>query len=72
MRYSDVHRLKQEFPHLFIEINGGITNLTQVKEQLKLVDAVMIGRAAYDNPYLFATVDNDIYGENLPLQPIDK
>lgn len=64
LRYEDVHRLKQEFPHLFIEINGGITNLEQVKTQLQLVDAVMIGRAAYDNPYLFATVDRDIYGED--------
>lgn len=63
LRYDDVHRLKQEFPHLFIEINGGIINLEQVKEQLNFVDAVMIGRAAYENPYLFATVDRDIYGE---------
>ena len=64
LRYQDVHRLKQEFPHLFIEINGGITTLVQVQEQLKLLDAVMIGRAAYDNPYLFATVDRDLYGED--------
>lgn len=63
LRYGDVHRLKQEFPHLFIEINGGFTSLEQVQEQLKLVDAVMIGRAAYDNPYLFARADSEIYGE---------
>ncbi|HBE18516.1 MAG TPA: tRNA dihydrouridine(20/20a) synthase DusA [Cyanobacteria bacterium UBA11149] len=63
LRYHDIHRLKQEFPHLFIEINGGFINLSQVKEQLQFVDAVMIGRAAYDNPYLFATVDSEIYGE---------
>jgi tRNA-dihydrouridine synthase A len=64
LRYHDVHRLKQEFPHLFIEINGGIKTLEQVREQLKFVDAVMIGRAAYDNPFLFASVDRDIYQEN--------
>ncbi len=64
LRYSDVHRLKQEFPHLCIEINGGITTLAQVGEQLNFVDAVMIGRAAYDNPYLFATVDRDFYGDS--------
>lgn len=63
LRYHDVYRLKQEFPDLIIEINGGITTLEQVKEQLKLVDGVMIGRAAYDNPYLFATIDRDIFGE---------
>ena len=65
LRYGDVHRLKQEFPHLFIEINGGLTSWQQVKEQLKVVDAVMIGRAAYDNPYLFAIADSEIYGEDI-------
>ena len=65
LRYRDVHRLKQEFPYLFIEINGGITSLAAVKQQLQFVDAVMIGRAAYDNPYLFATVDRDFYGEDV-------
>ncbi|MGC9528402.1 MAG: tRNA dihydrouridine(20/20a) synthase DusA, partial [Limnospira sp.] len=63
LRYEDVYRLKQEFPHLIIEINGGFTTLEQVKQQLEKVDAVMIGRAAYDNPYLFAGCDREIYGE---------
>jgi tRNA-dihydrouridine synthase A len=63
LRYGDVHRLKQDFPQLLIEINGGFTTLEQVQQQLQTVDAVMIGRAAYDNPYLFATVDRDFYGE---------
>jgi tRNA-dihydrouridine synthase A len=63
LRYSDVYRLKQEFPHLVIEINGGIQTLAQAQAHLAQVDAVMIGRAAYDNPYLFATADRDVYGE---------
>ncbi|MGF1570982.1 MAG: tRNA dihydrouridine(20/20a) synthase DusA [Nodosilinea sp.] len=57
LRYGDVHRLKREFPHLWIEINGGFTTVAAVAEQLAQVDGVMVGRAAYDNPYLFATVD---------------
>lgn len=65
LRYGDVHRLKAEFPDLTIEINGGFTTLEQVKQQLKKVDAVMIGRAAYDNPYLFAIADREIYGDNI-------
>ncbi len=65
LRYGDVHRLKQDFPHLLIEINGGFTSLEQVKQQLQFVDGVMIGRAAYDNPYLFANSDRDIYGEDV-------
>lgn len=64
LRYQDVYRLKQEFPHLTIEINGGIKTIEQTKEHLKYVDGVMIGRAAYHNPYLFAYIDRDIYGDN--------
>jgi tRNA-dihydrouridine synthase A len=67
LRYGDVYRLKRDFPHLSIEINGGIAELEQVRYHLQSVDAVMIGRAAYDRPYLFATVDRDIYGESTPI-----
>lgn len=62
LRYGDVHRLKQDFPHLWIEINGGIVTLDQVATQLDRVDGVMMGRAAYDNPYLFAEVDRRFFG----------
>jgi tRNA-dihydrouridine synthase A len=68
LRYDDVYRLKQEFPHLIIEINGGVQTLEQVQAHLTQVDAVMIGRAVYDNPYLFATVDRDVYGEDGTLR----
>jgi tRNA-dihydrouridine synthase A len=68
LRYEDVYRLKRDFPHLFIEINGGITSLEQAQEHAQFVDAAMIGRAAYDNPYLFACADRDLYGdETIPL-----
>lgn len=67
LRYEDVYRLKKECPHLSIEINGGIQTLEQVNHHLQRVDAVMIGRAAYDTPYLFATVDRDLYGESTPI-----
>jgi tRNA-dihydrouridine synthase A len=57
LRYGDVHRLKRDFPQLWIEINGGIRTLDEVATQLASVDAVMVGRAAYDHPFLFSTVD---------------
>jgi tRNA-dihydrouridine synthase A len=66
LRYDLVHQLKRDFPHLSIEINGGFTTLEQAKIQLQSVDAVMIGRAIYDNPYLLALADSEIYGENTP------
>ncbi len=68
LRYDLVHQLKQDFPQLSIEINGGFTSLEQVQTQLQLVDAVMIGRAAYDNPYLLALADREIYGESTPIR----
>lgn len=67
LRYADVHQLKQDFPHLQIEINGGFKTLEQVKTQLQAVDAVMIGRAAYDVPFLFEKADQEIFGE--PTEP---
>ncbi|MCX7998230.1 MAG: tRNA dihydrouridine(20/20a) synthase DusA [Leptospiraceae bacterium] len=57
LRYEDVYKLKQDFPHLTIEINGGIRTLEDVQKHLRYVDGVMIGRAAYENPYLFAQAD---------------
>ncbi|WP_404783788.1 tRNA dihydrouridine(20/20a) synthase DusA [Altericista sp. CCNU0014] len=63
LRYVEVYRLKQDFPHLNVEINGGIQTLTQAQDHLHHVDAVMIGRATYDDPFLFAMADRIIYGE---------
>ena len=57
LRYEEVWRLKSERPDLVIEINGGIGALAEVEEHLVHVDAVMIGRAAYDRPLLFTDVD---------------
>jgi tRNA-dihydrouridine synthase A len=66
LRYDDVHRLKRDFPQLWIEINGGFLNLEQTQAQYQFVDAVMIGRAAYDNPYILALADREIYGDDTP------
>ena len=66
LRYEAVHHLKQELPHLWIEINGGIKTLSQAQEHLEQVDAVMIGRAAYDVPYLFAEADGLVFSDSMP------
>lgn len=62
LRYPDVYRLKREFPELVIEINGGIRDLDRAAEHLERVDAVMIGRAAYEEPWIFADVDRRFFG----------
>ncbi len=54
LRYEDVYRLKQDFPELYIEINGGIKTLDDIKTHLAYVDGVMIGREAYHNPFILA------------------
>jgi tRNA-dihydrouridine synthase A len=68
LRYEDVHRLKRDFPELFIEINGGFVTLEQSLPQLDHVNAVMIGRAAYDEPYMFADADRLFYGDESPVR----
>jgi tRNA-dihydrouridine synthase A len=57
LRYEIVHRLKADFPHLNIAINGGLTTNLQIAEQLKVLDGVMLGREAYHNPWLMASWD---------------
>ena len=54
LKYEYVYRLKRDFPHLEIVINGGITSMAEVERHLEQVDGVMIGRAAYSNPWLLA------------------
>jgi len=66
LRYDDVYGLKADFPALRIEINGGITTLLQTTTHLQHVDGVMIGRAAYDHPYLFAEADALLCGDTTP------
>ncbi|TSB23426.1 tRNA dihydrouridine(20/20a) synthase DusA [Psychrobacter sp. YGAH215] len=61
LRYNDVYRLKQDFPTLDIEINGGIETVADIKTHLQHVDGVMIGRAFYHNPYLLAEA-NSLWG----------
>lgn len=54
LRYDDVYRLKQDFPHLTIHINGGIKTVTEIHDHWQHLDGVMIGREAYHNPYVLA------------------
>ena len=60
--YGRVYRLKSEQPQLTIVINGGIESLDEAQEHLLHVDGVMLGRAAYQNPYLLAGVDRTVFG----------
>jgi tRNA-dihydrouridine synthase A len=63
LRYEFVHRLKRDFPHLTIAVNGGITTGEQVAHQLEHVDGVMVGREAYHNPWWIAQWDEAFFGD---------
>jgi tRNA-dihydrouridine synthase A len=63
--YNRVYRLKQAMPDVPVIINGGIADLTEAKAHLAHVDGVMLGRAAYQEPWRLLTVDSEIFGEAL-------
>jgi len=64
--YARVWALKASHPELEIIINGGIATLGSAQAQLAKVDGVAIGRSAYQNPYLLADVDRQLFGEKAP------
>jgi len=68
LQYETVHRLKADFPEIEILINGGIRSLEEAERQLRLVDGVMVGRAAYENPYLLSEVDRRFYARQEPCR----
>jgi len=63
LRYELAYQLKRDFPDLIISVNGGITTNAQITEHLQHADGVMVGRAAYHNPWLMSTWDSEFYGE---------
>ena len=67
--YERVYALKEKFPELNIILNGGITDTPTIKEALEKLDGAMIGREAYQNPYFFAEIERDIFGNtNIPTR----
>jgi tRNA-dihydrouridine synthase A len=65
--YGLVYELKRTRPDLTIVLNGGVTTLDQAKAHLTHVDGVMMGRAAYQSPWLLADADRAIFGEAAPM-----
>ena len=57
-----VHDVKRAFPELTIVINGGFNDIESARQQLDRVDGVMLGRAAYSNPFILAAVDELFFG----------
>lgn len=76
LRYDVVHRLALEFPELEIVLNGGINNLGAVNDHISGtgewggygggVAGVMVGRAAYFDPWTFRHTDSAVFGSTDP------
>lgn len=67
LKYSWVYDLKARYPELEIIINGGIKTLQECHQHLEHLDGVMVGREAYQNPWLLASVDSELFGEAAPV-----
>lgn len=65
--YDLVRRVKAERPHLKIVLNGGLPSLQAAAEHLSWADGVMLGRAAYEQPWRLAKVDSLIFGAPDPV-----
>jgi len=64
--YHRVYRLKAAMPDVPIIINGGIAGLAEAKAHLEHVDGVMLGRAAYQEPWRLLSADPELFGEPAP------
>ena len=68
LKYDYVYKLKNDFPDLEIIINGGIKTLDESSKHLTKVDGIMIGRAAYDNPFILKDIEPRFYNEDSPIK----
>jgi len=66
LRYDVVRRLKRDFPAARFVLNGGLGTLDEALQQSQELDGVMLGRAAYHDPYLLARVDSAVFGDAGP------
>ena len=66
LNYARVHRLAEEFPQLTIVINGGVVDAAAAAAQCEQVDGVMLGRAAYHDPFVLAQCEAALFGTPLP------
>lgn len=72
LNYERVYQLKASFPQLTLAINGGIKTLQDVKQHLCHVDSVMIGREAFNRPWLFAHADRQLFHTSTALPKLSE
>jgi tRNA-dihydrouridine synthase A len=67
LRYEFVRRLKREFVDACFVLNGGLTDWEQVAREVEGLDGVMLGRAAYHDPWMLARVDASLFDSAGPV-----
>ncbi len=67
LNYERVYAIKEKYPDLRIIINGGIKAVDEIKTHIAQLDGVMIGREAYQNPYVLAEIERKIFGNHAIL-----
>ena len=67
LNYEFVYKIKKEFPHLEIIINGGVDNIHSIKNHLKIVDGVMIGRKIYKSPFFLKEIEEEIFNNKTEI-----
>ncbi|MBK4215177.1 tRNA dihydrouridine(20/20a) synthase DusA [Paracoccus caeni] len=65
--YPLVHSMKAAFPDMHLSINGGIADMDQVRQHLQVMDGVMVGRAAYHQPWDILGSADQLWGETPPF-----
>lgn len=71
LRYDIAAEIKQKYPQLRVILNGGLSDIAQMKEQLDIFDGVMIGREAYQNPWSLSAIERYIFGDTRPVTRYD-
>ena len=69
LKYDFVYKLKEYFKNDEIIINGGVKTINEIKDHLKKVNGVMIGRAIYHSPYFLADIEREVFdNKNVPTR----
>ncbi|HEX4051551.1 MAG TPA: tRNA dihydrouridine(20/20a) synthase DusA [Steroidobacteraceae bacterium] len=71
LRYEVVHRLKQDFPSLWIGVNGGLRQIEQCRAALAWADGIMLGREAYHRPQVLGELHAELYQDDWQVPPLD-
>lgn len=61
LNFRRVAKIKEQFPHCRIVVNGEIQNISQAQEKLENFDGIMIGRAAYQNPWFLHEIEKTLF-----------